>query len=133
MYLYFKASTFIIKIGQSVLVEPLHLKTTSQTTLPWLLNFLLGSLIVILVGLFFYFFSLLLGKGNFIFGWTGSRENYFGSVGQQQKILSFRISASQNKKLLFIKFMCENNHMFNVWFSDVKSTKFLFFNHFTIS
>ena len=46
-------------------------------------------------------------------------------------ILSFRVSTFKNKKISTIKFMDER-HLFALWISDLKYTKFLFITQFIV-
>ena len=63
-------------------------------------QFLVSTAAVIYI-LFFVCIFLYLGEGNLIFCCTGSRENYFWSVGRQNIIiiLSFRVDTSKNKNI----------------------------------
>ena len=76
-----------------------------------------------------------LGKGNLIFSCTGSRGNYFGSVGLQNKIsgsahLKIKILIIELKELVLhvnTKYISNRLHLFTPNFSNVKCTNFFVF------
>ena len=74
-----------------------------------------------------------LGEGNLMFCCTGSRENFFGSVGRSVgkmiMILNLRVGKSKNKidhwgkEILRLR---KWPHLLMLWFYSFKRTKFLF-------
>ena len=80
---------------------------------------------------YYSYIWFLLGEGNLIFCWMGSRQNYFGSVGKIIIIaLSFRVGTSKNKNYWSSRFCIKSTHLFVWWFNDFNCFKFLFFIYF---